>query len=130
MTIQNIIKVVCEERNVPMTQISKKSRKREICQERQIIHYFCKLYTVESLYDIAMKVGGVTNHATVIHSCKTISNAIDTDKKFAEKINVIRERIELTNNHSESRVRPSNMRLRLILSLRQNSRSRINANLN
>lgn len=69
------------------------SRKREIVQARQISMHFCSLYTKASLALIGSKVGG-KDHTTVLHSCKNVSNLIDTDKKIRKFVSEINDIIK------------------------------------
>lgn len=79
-----IEKIVCEYFGVTKYQIMQKSRDVEFCRPRQIIMYFYRKYTKYSLEKISMMFN--KDHATVVHSCKTINNLIDTEKEFAFKI--------------------------------------------
>jgi chromosomal replication initiator protein len=67
-------------------------RKREVVQVRQIAMYFAKKYTKLSLSVIGAYCGN-KDHATVLHSCKTMSNLIETDKKIRQYIEEIDKKI-------------------------------------
>ena len=70
-----------------------KTRKREIVNSRQISQYFAKELTKESLDCIAKYFGG-QGHCMVIHSCKTVNNLIDVDRKYKADI----ERLKIRMN--------------------------------
>lgn len=67
--------------NLPSGSIQRKTRKREIVMARQLAHWFALDRKIGSLTYIGLNLGGV-DHATVLHSKKTVNNLIDTDKKF------------------------------------------------
>jgi len=87
-TIQYIKNTVCDYFNMPPPLIQIKTRKREIKDVRQIIHYFCKEYSKASLATIGREIGG-KDHATVLHSCKTVNNLKDTDAEYRRNIEEI-----------------------------------------
>ena len=63
-----------------MFELTSKTRKRNIVTCRHEISYILhKVYKVNS-----SKVGSLFNrdHSTVLHSCKTVSNFIEIDKKY------------------------------------------------
>lgn len=88
ITITYIINAVCEEMGTSQADFFTKSRKRNIVQARQLSMYFSKKYTKAPLITIGEQCGG-KDHATVIHSLKTVTNLLETDKQFraiADKI--------------------------------------------
>ncbi len=88
ITITYIINSVCEEMGTSQADFFTKSRKRNIVQARQLSMYFSKKYTKAPLITIGEQCGG-KDHATVIHSLKTVTNLLETDKQFraiADKI--------------------------------------------
>jgi chromosomal replication initiator protein len=50
--------------------------------------YLAKQHTKMPLTAIGAAIGN-RNHATVLHSCKTISNLMDTDKTFRTQVEEI-----------------------------------------
>ena len=62
-----------------------KTRKREIVQARQITMYLAKAFTKNSLKTIGEHFGG-RDHTTVIHSCQTVKDLMDTDTVFRENV--------------------------------------------
>lgn len=65
-----------------------KSRRKELVICRQFCHWFARKYKVGSLSDIGWNLGRY-DHATVLHSCKTINNYIFSEKDFMDRINQI-----------------------------------------
>jgi len=71
-------------------------RKRHYVLARQISHYFAKeLHPRLSLAFVGKNIGN-KDHATVLHSIKTINNLIDTDKVFAAEIEEIKTLLKIT----------------------------------
>jgi chromosomal replication initiator protein len=90
--IDDILKVVCDYFNMSVDSLRAKTRKREIVQARQLAMYFSKNMTKSSLASIGFQIGK-KDHATVLHSCKTVNNLIETDKKFRKIVNDIEKKL-------------------------------------
>jgi len=78
--IKSLINYVCKNHGITILQLQSKKRNREIVECRHEIFYILhKVYKVRSI-----KVGSLFNrdHSTVLHSCKTVSNFIEIDKKY------------------------------------------------
>lgn len=67
--------------------LNSKSQKQEIVEPRQLAHYVC-IQEVKgaSLQLIGSLIGG-KDHATVIHSKKSVQNSMDTVKGFTDVVN-------------------------------------------
>ncbi|MDR0757660.1 MAG: chromosomal replication initiator protein DnaA [Tannerella sp.] len=85
VSIERIIKLVCEHFKMDESLIQTSSRKREIVLARQISMYLAKKYTDYSLAHIGMRIGG-KDHATVLHSIKAVENQMETNKSFKAMI--------------------------------------------
>lgn len=83
VSVDYIINVVCQNRNVNLEDFNTLSRKRNIVQARQLAMYFCKKYTKASLNIIGSQCGN-KDHATVLHSIRAVENMIDTDNEFRQ----------------------------------------------
>lgn len=94
LTIEEIQRITCEYFNIPEDLVRAKTRKREIVQARQVAMYFSKQMTQHSLKTIGLHFGG-RDHSTVIHSCQSVENQMETDPKFSEMLGEIRHTIEL-----------------------------------
>ena len=94
ISIDYIQKVVCDYFDMQVDVLRSKTRKREIVQARQIAMYFAKTMTKTSLTSIGSQIGG-KDHATVLHSCKTVNNLIETDKRFRVYIDEIEKKLKL-----------------------------------
>lgn len=88
VTIDRIIEVVCEYLSLDFARFNSTERTREIAQARQIAMYLAKQHTKAPLTAIGAAIGG-RNHATVLHSCKAVSNLIETDKAFRRQVEEI-----------------------------------------
>ncbi|QGW29262.1 chromosomal replication initiator protein DnaA [Phnomibacter ginsenosidimutans] len=94
ITIENIQKMVCEYFDVPYEKLQQKTRKREIVQARQITMYLAKAFTKNSLKTIGEHFGG-RDHTTVIHSCQTVKDLMDTDSVFKENVLELTQKVQL-----------------------------------
>lgn len=92
ITIDHIIKVVCEHLSVDFDRFKSTDRTREIAQARQIAMYLSKQHTKAPLTSIGAAIGG-RNHATVLHSCKAVSNLLETDKLFRRQVEEIEKKV-------------------------------------
>ena len=96
ITIDHIVKVVCEYYNIELDTFNSAKRTRDVAQARQVAMYLAKQHTKAPLTVIGSSIGG-RNHATVLHSCKAVADMMDTDKQFKGQIEEI-ERIVLGKN--------------------------------
>lgn len=94
ITIDTIQKMVCEFFDVPYDKLLQKTRKREIVQARQITMYLAKAFTKNSLKTIGEHFGG-RDHTTVIHSCQTVKDLMDTDSLFRENVMELQQKVQL-----------------------------------
>jgi chromosomal replication initiator protein len=94
MTIENIQKMVCEHFGLTYDKLLAKTRKREVVQARQITMYLAKKFTKTSLKSIGEHFGGF-DHTTVIHSCHTVENLMDTDAEYKEHLMQIQQKVQL-----------------------------------
>lgn len=85
ITLDNIIDIVCSYLDIPLDRFNSTERTREIAQARQIAMFLAKRHTKAPLTQIGSAIGG-RNHATVLHSCKTVQNMLDTDKSFRAQL--------------------------------------------
>jgi chromosomal replication initiator protein len=94
ITIDTIQKMVCDYFDVPFDKLLQKTRKREIVQARQITMYLAKAFTKNSLKTIGEHFGG-RDHTTVIHSCQTVKDLMDTDNMFRENVMELQQKVQL-----------------------------------
>ncbi len=83
ITVDYIKEIVAQHYNLAVESLSAPSRKRQNVEARQLAMYLSKQHTKASLKGIGEKFGG-RDHSTVIHSCKTAQDLMDTDERFKE----------------------------------------------
>jgi chromosomal replication initiator protein len=96
ITIDAIQKMVCEYFDVPYDKLLQKTRKREVVQARQITMFLSKAFTKNSLKTIGEHFGG-RDHTTVIHSCQTVKDLMDTDVLFKESVLELQQKVQLAS---------------------------------
>ena len=92
ISIGHITETVCRYFNIDEESFNSSKRTREVAQARQIAMYLAKQHTKSPLAAIGAAIGG-RNHATVLHSCKAVTNMIETDKVFKSQIEEIEKLI-------------------------------------
>lgn len=82
--IPKVVSNVCRLTGIHPNILNKKTRKREVVEARQLAHHICKLHLKTSLATIGDQIGG-KDHATVLHSSKTVGNYLDTDRNYRSR---------------------------------------------
>lgn len=99
VNMEKVQSSVCEYFNISREELVSKSRKRQIVQARQIAMYLCRnLISNCSLAAIGAEIGG-KDHATVLHSCMTVSDLMATDKVFRKYVTDIENMLAPCDNH-------------------------------
>lgn len=88
--ISTIIAAVARYFNIDESLLRLKSKQQEIVHARHTAMFLSKELTSSSLQTIGAHFGG-RNHATVIHACKCIEEAINNDSSFKDKLEQIKE---------------------------------------
>ena len=94
ISIEFIQKLVSDYFGVSVDLMKSKTRKREIVQARQITMFLSKSFTKNSLKTIGEHFGG-RDHTTVIHSCQTVKDLMDTDNLFKESVLELQHKVQL-----------------------------------
>ena len=81
MKIADIKRIVARYFDMMPQTLNIKTRKPGIMIPRQIAHYFCNEHKLGTLGYIGKNVGG-KDHATVLHSIKSVKNMIETSYVF------------------------------------------------
>jgi len=89
---QTILKTVAEFYNIAPTDLTKRSRKKEVVKPRQIAMYLLREEIKLSFPDIGQKLGG-RDHSTVIHACEKIKREEQTDEPLKNELVMIRQRV-------------------------------------
>jgi len=85
VSLDKIVEEVSNKYNVKQEDIYGKSRKAEIVLARQLSIYLAQVHTQLSASKIGLLIGN-KNHATVLHSIKTIKNRLKIDKSLKEQV--------------------------------------------
>lgn len=94
LDIEAIQKMVSNFYHVPAEDLLSRSRKQEIVQARQIIMYLAKKFTNNSFKSIGAHFNG-KDHTTVMHSCQTVKNRLETDPAYREKFMELQHKVQL-----------------------------------
>ena len=89
---QVILKTVADFYNITSTDLTKRSRKKEVVRPRQIAMYLLREEVSLSFPEIGQKLGG-RDHSTVIHACDKIKKEEAGDDTLKQDLTLIRERI-------------------------------------
>ena len=94
-TYQLILKSVADFYNIPLNDLAKRSRKKEIVRPRQIAMYLLREETKSSFPEIGTKLGG-RDHSTVIHAYEKIKKEEEADETTKQELTLIKERLYQT----------------------------------
>jgi len=83
-----ILSVITETYDIPLADIIRPIRRKEIAEARQTIAYCLRLMTPLSFPAIGKILGG-RDHTTMMHSCSKIAAMIEVNQKFRSKIDLI-----------------------------------------
>ncbi len=92
LTVDYVMKTVCEYFGLKVQEIKAKRRTRDIAFPRQIAMYLSKNLTDSSLNEIGKNFGG-KDHSTVIHACKLIEERRKKDEELDKKIDYLIKKI-------------------------------------
>jgi chromosomal replication initiator protein len=92
ITAGDIIRIVAEFFEVPMADMTNKSRKQEIVEPRQIAMFLMRDVLKLSFPHIGEKLGK-RDHTTAIHACEKISQEATRNPSLNQKIMLIKERL-------------------------------------
>jgi chromosomal replication initiator protein len=94
LLIDEIIRVVCDNTQISRHDVMSKSRKREYVDARHYIFYITYNHCNMSLVAIGKHIG-FRDHTTVISGRDKIRDLIDYDKKVAQDIKELKQRLHL-----------------------------------
>lgn len=97
ITVDNIKELVADHFKVQVDKLQGKTRKRSIVIARQLSMYLAKHLTDQSLKTIGEQFGG-RDHSTVVYSCKTVQDMMDTDILFKDTVQELEKKIRLSLN--------------------------------
>ena len=93
VTMDEIIKKICEHYHLRQSDLMSPSRARNIARPRQMAMYLCKKLTSRSLPEIGRKFGG-RDHTTILHGVRKIEELISIDNQIAEDAELLRRMLE------------------------------------
>ncbi|MCK4524926.1 MAG: chromosomal replication initiator protein DnaA [Candidatus Andersenbacteria bacterium] len=91
-TPKDILKIVSDFYDVPVDNLIKKNRRKEIVKPRQIAMYLMRTEIKSSFPSIGNWIGG-RDHTTAMHAYEKISREIENDKVVEQEIHLIIERL-------------------------------------
>jgi chromosomal replication initiator protein len=95
ITIDSIKQLVADHMHVPIEKLHSSTRKREVVIARQLSMYLAKNHTNNSFKAIGDNFGG-RDHSTVIYSCKTVQDLMDTDILFRDIVFELEKKVQLS----------------------------------
>lgn len=95
ITVEYIQKLVAEHFTLPVEKLQGKTRKRQVVIARQLSMYLAKNLTDKSLKAIGETFGG-RDHSTVIYSCRTVQDLMETDAIFHDTVAELEKKIKLS----------------------------------
>ena len=93
VSLREIIDAVCDEFELPMSDILSSRRTKDIIIPRQIVMYLAKQLTPMSFPAIGRLIGG-RDHSTVMHGCAAIERKME-DQEVAYRIDRVKRRLPL-----------------------------------
>lgn len=94
ITLEDIIKLIAKEFNIKPSEITSKSRNKNIVQARRCAIYLAREFTKESTPTIA-KYFGLKDHSAVSHAIKSFNKKLKEDNEFRIKIEELKSKIQL-----------------------------------
>ncbi|MCK5519562.1 MAG: chromosomal replication initiator protein DnaA, partial [Candidatus Marinimicrobia bacterium] len=96
ISIEHILKSVSKTYHISENEIIGKGRQKITAMARQIVMYFARELSGDSLKSIGLRLGG-RDHSTVIHACNTIVEKMKKDEDFKSELDTLRNQIELNS---------------------------------
>ena len=94
VTLDSILKTVCNTYKITPEDIASSSRKRPIVQARQVAMYLAQQHVKDVTLSRIGEYIGKKDHTTVLHSCRLVKNQLEYDKELQSSVAEI-ERIIL-----------------------------------
>jgi chromosomal replication initiator protein len=91
-SFKQVIKTVAEFYDLRESDLTDRSRKKEIVHPRQVVMYLLREESKASFPFIGEKLGG-RDHTTVMHAVQKIGRAVEADETFRKEISMLRERL-------------------------------------
>jgi chromosomal replication initiator protein len=95
ITVAYIQELVADHFELPVEILQGSTRKRQVVIARQLSMYLAKQLTDKSLKAIGENFGG-RDHSTVIYSCKTVQDLMETDAIFKDTVSDLERKIKMS----------------------------------
>jgi chromosomal replication initiator protein len=92
VSMEDIQETVGARFHVKITDLKSRRRSKTLVHPRQIAMYLCRELTDSSYPEIGRQFGG-KDHTTIIHACKQVMKAKDTDRALCATLDSLREQI-------------------------------------
>ena len=92
VAMDDIQEAVCTQFHVKMTELKSRRRSKTLVHPRQIAMYLCRELTDASYPEIGRQFGG-KDHTTIIHACRQVAKARETDTALQTTIETLKEKI-------------------------------------
>jgi chromosomal replication initiator protein len=92
VAMDDIQEVVCNQFHVKITELKSRRRSKTLVHPRQIAMYLCRELTDASYPEIGRQFGG-KDHTTIIHACRQVAKAKETDTGLHTTIETLKEQI-------------------------------------
>ncbi|HSA61284.1 MAG TPA: chromosomal replication initiator protein DnaA [Nitrospiraceae bacterium] len=92
VALDDIQEAVCTQFHVKMTELKSRRRSKTLVHPRQIAMYLCRELTDASYPEIGRHFGG-KDHTTIIHACRQVTKAKETDTTLHATLETLKEKI-------------------------------------
>jgi chromosomal replication initiator protein len=92
VAMDDIQEAVCTQFHVKLTELKSRRRSKTLVHPRQIAMYLCRELTDASYPEIGRQFGG-KDHTTIIHACRQVTKAKETDTVLQTTIDALKEQI-------------------------------------
>ena len=92
VAMDDIQEAVCNQFHVKITELKSRRRSKTLVHPRQIAMYLCRELTDASYPEIGRQFGG-KDHTTIIHACRQVAKAKETDTGLTTTIETLKEQI-------------------------------------
>lgn len=92
VAMDDIQEAVCTQFHVKMAELKSRRRSKTLVHPRQIAMYLCRELTDASYPEIGRQFGG-KDHTTIIHACRQVAKAKETDTMLQATIETLKEQI-------------------------------------
>lgn len=92
VAMDDIQEAVCAQFHVKIAELKSRRRSKTLVHPRQIAMYLCRELTDASYPEIGRQFGG-KDHTTIIHACRQVTKAKETDTGLQTTIESLKEQI-------------------------------------